>query len=115
MRKSRIFAGFAGRFISLSLLCACSAPLPVQSAPLQGVPTRYEECLMVEHKILRTFPPRCVTADGKVFVDTATKRLGDQLCVNSCGNGTCEEMVCMGENCPCAETADTCAADCKRQ
>lgn len=36
----------------------------------------------------------------------------DAACVNQCGNGTCEEMVCMAVGCPCAETAESCTADC---
>ncbi len=33
-------------------------------------------------------------------------------CTDQCGNGSCEEMVCMAIGCPCAETAESCAADC---
>ena len=33
-------------------------------------------------------------------------------CVNQCGNGSCEELVCMAEGCPCAETAESCPQDC---
>ncbi|MCF7795149.1 hypothetical protein K9M50_02220 [Patescibacteria group bacterium] len=36
----------------------------------------------------------------------------DEICVDMCGDGICQEMVCMGEGCPCAETAETCPADC---
>lgn len=35
------------------------------------------------------------------------------LCVDKCGDGVCQEMVCMGEGCPCAETREFCPADCK--
>ncbi|MGH8531071.1 MAG: hypothetical protein ACRETN_14710 [Nevskiales bacterium] len=34
------------------------------------------------------------------------------VCIDQCGNGTCEEMVCMAVGCPCAETASTCPKDC---
>lgn len=38
---------------------------------------------------------------------------GDQaICKDMCGNGTCEEIVCMGTGCPCAETPQTCPQDC---
>ncbi|MDA3802878.1 MAG: hypothetical protein PF488_03205 [Patescibacteria group bacterium] len=36
----------------------------------------------------------------------------DRLCVDNCGNGICEEIVCMGEGCPCPETAESCPEDC---
>jgi hypothetical protein len=35
-------------------------------------------------------------------------------CLDRCGNGSCEEMVCMGSGCPCAETAESCAQDCAK-
>lgn len=35
-----------------------------------------------------------------------------QQCVNKCGNGVCDENVCTGTNCPCAETSDDCPQDC---
>jgi hypothetical protein len=34
------------------------------------------------------------------------------ICINMCGDGVCQEMVCLGEGCPCAETAQSCPADC---
>jgi hypothetical protein len=37
---------------------------------------------------------------------------GSGACKNGCGNGTCEEIVCMAVGCPCAETAQTCPQDC---
>ena len=37
---------------------------------------------------------------------------GQRKCKDLCGNGICEEIVCMAVGCPCAETADTCFEDC---
>ena len=34
-------------------------------------------------------------------------------CVNKCGDGTCQKIVCEAINCPCAETKITCPQDCK--
>ncbi|MFP4515049.1 MAG: hypothetical protein ACLFNO_03555 [Parcubacteria group bacterium] len=34
------------------------------------------------------------------------------ICVDMCGDGVCQEIVCMGEGCPCPETAENCPADC---
>jgi hypothetical protein len=33
-------------------------------------------------------------------------------CENLCGDGTCQENVCLASGCPCAETARTCPEDC---
>lgn len=34
------------------------------------------------------------------------------VCTDQCGDGNCDEMVCMGTGCPCAETPDSCPEDC---
>jgi hypothetical protein len=34
-------------------------------------------------------------------------------CVNKCGDGTCQEIVCLAVGCPCAETKITCPQDCE--
>ncbi|MDD3102213.1 MAG: DUF333 domain-containing protein [Patescibacteria group bacterium] len=34
-------------------------------------------------------------------------------CEDQCGNGICEEVVCLTVGCPCAETKETCPKDCK--
>lgn len=36
----------------------------------------------------------------------------NSICQNTCGNGTCEDIVCQGTGCPCAETVDNCPQDC---
>jgi hypothetical protein len=33
-------------------------------------------------------------------------------CVDRCGDGTCDEIVCMAIGCPCAETPESCPEDC---
>ncbi|MDF1497059.1 MAG: DUF3828 domain-containing protein [Patescibacteria group bacterium] len=38
---------------------------------------------------------------------------GNGLCIDKCGDGICDEMVCMGEGCPCAETPESCPKDCR--
>lgn len=37
---------------------------------------------------------------------------GSQACANKCGDGVCNEFVCVGSECPCVETAVTCPKDC---
>jgi len=36
-------------------------------------------------------------------------------CKNVCGNGQCDEIVCMAIGCPCAETAASCPQDCAQR
>lgn len=42
-----------------------------------------------------------------------SKEQEGRLCENRCGDGVCDEIVCMGEGCPCPETRASCPADCK--
>lgn len=39
-------------------------------------------------------------------------RADESICEDMCGDGTCQEIVCMGSGCPCAETAQNCPEDC---
>ena len=78
----------------------------------------FEECVAAGNAVLKVYPPRCV-ANGIVY----TKAVPDSganggsligaRCKNLCGNGKCEEIVCMAIGCPCAETAESCPQDCK--
>jgi hypothetical protein len=51
---------------------------------------------------------RVVAENSQVIEDGGD----NSLCIDNCGNGVCEEIVCMGEGCPCPETAETCPEDC---
>jgi len=37
---------------------------------------------------------------------------GDIFCKDLCGDGICQEIVCLAIGCPCAETPETCPRDC---
>lgn len=62
------------------------------------------------------------TADAKLCPDgSAVGRTGPncefapcpgESCKDLCGNGTCQEIVCMAIGCPCAETKESCPQDC---
>lgn len=49
---------------------------------------------------------------GGIYLFMA-KEVNPSQCINSCGDGICQEAVCQGTGCPCAETKETCFADCK--
>jgi hypothetical protein len=77
-------------------------------------PTTYEECVQAGYAVLKTMPPRCVTSSRRVFTQELqrSERPLKDLCVDACGNGMCEELVCMGSGCPCAESESLCPEDC---
>lgn len=51
-----------------------------------------------------------VAYSGECRVSGPIERLG---CRNLCGDGKCQQIVCMAIGCPCAETKATCPQDCK--
>jgi hypothetical protein len=62
------------------------------------------------------------TADAKLCPDgSAVGRTGPncefaacptETCKNLCGDGTCQEIVCLAIGCPCSETSESCPQDC---
>lgn len=112
MRLSGLMRMFIFCLVFLNAACAVVAESPIET---------YEQCVAAGNKVLRMFPARCVALDGRIFVDTtpqpsATLPVAQAnplpICKDLCGNGTCEEMVCMGSGCPCAESHDRCPKDC---
>lgn len=54
--------------------------------------------------------------DGQVVqnfqVNKKIKTTPTPTCKNLCGDGNCDEIVCMATNCPCSETKESCPQDC---
>jgi hypothetical protein len=73
-------------------------------------PHSYQECVGAGGRVQESNPPRCVLDSGLVFV--APPKEQESACKDLCGDGTCQEMVCMAVGCPCAESPATCPADC---
>lgn len=61
-----------------------------------------------ENEDALTVPVRFSNFDETANEDTL-------ICIDQCGNGTCEEIVCQGTGCPCAETPVTCPQDCPEE
>ena len=77
----------------------------------QGNPRSYKECVQAGGRIQETHPARCVLESGLVFVEQGVEQ--KPVCKDLCGDGTCQEMVCMAVGCPCAESAQSCPVDCR--
>jgi hypothetical protein len=61
--------------------------------------------------LVRSFTVRPADAPAKPDVPDSQDAV-EAVCVKACGNGICEEVVCMGTGCPCGETRASCAEDC---
>jgi len=66
----------------------------------------FEECVAEGHPIVEADPSRvCRLPDGTMFTE-------QQGCLYQCGDGVCQQAVCLATSCPCAETARSCPVDC---
>ncbi len=74
----------------------------------------YEECVHAGYPVLKMYPPVCIAPDGTRFSPKGLAERG-KACVDKCGDGVCQEVVCLGGSCPCAESASSCPKDCARE
>jgi hypothetical protein len=81
-----------------------------------GEITTFEGCSKAGYPILETYPRQCQMPDGRTFsekIEVATP-MPEEICENLCGDGICQEIVCLGSGCPCLETAENCPIDCEK-
>lgn len=79
--------------------------------------TTFEECERAGYPIFGTYPRQCQTPDGRTFsekIEVATTA-PEEICENLCGDGICQEVVCLGSGCPCPETPENCPIDCEKR
>ncbi len=69
--------------------------------------TSFEECVAAGYPVMRSYPAKCMTKDKLLFTQDIKS-----LCKDLCGDGECQQLVCMGQGCPCAETEANCPRDC---
>ena len=74
-------------------------------------PDSFSSCVALGGRVERNGQARCITASGSIFTEPA--KVERSACRDLCGDGTCQEMVCMAVGCPCAESATSCPSDCK--
>ena len=91
---------------------ACSQ----QIEPAPTPPTKiynFQQCSMFGGKILKTYPAKCRTQTGETFIQDMVPA-NAVICSDFCGDQTCQEIVCQGSGCPCAESKDRCPEDCSK-
>ena len=113
--------------LSLQLVAVLSAvSCSAQSAaPALSQIKCFEECAQAGYPVLKSFPAQCILPDKRRYTQgnpipsimdglTDNKGLNPKpICKNLCGDGRCQEIVCLAEGCPCAESKASCPADCK--
>lgn len=85
-------------------------PVPLASPGAEI--SSFEDCVAAGYSVLRSHPARCMTKDMQVFIQKSNTEQAQPICKNLCGDGACQEIVCLGSGCPCAESAASCPDDC---
>ena len=75
--------------------------------------TSFEECAAAGYPVMENYPRQCRTDDQQTFVEEIPEDNIIETCEDKCGNGVCEEIVCMAIGCPCSETKESCPQDCQ--
>jgi hypothetical protein len=60
-------------------------------------------------------PTNIENTDQKEEPVVNTDKPGEDTCKNLCGDGVCQEIVCLAIGCPCSETAASCPQDCSNE
>lgn len=102
--------------VALSMSNAvCDAADPAREH--KALPDSYESCVAQGGRVDVAAGRRCTTETGLVFIESEqTQRPSAPRrsnCKDLCGDGTCQEVVCMAIGCPCAESSTSCPGDCK--
>ncbi len=98
--------------VQLLAVSACSQQTESTNVPETENITiqNYQQCVKLGGIILKTYPPKCRTKSGAIY--TSGGSTSKALCNNLCGDGICQEIVCLGTGCACAESVDSCPKDC---
>lgn len=116
MNKKRVIVGILCILVLVIGFFAYNFYGPMKYASI----TSFDECQKAGLPVMESFPARCSTPDGRTFTQKLSPEEqlrstpAQQVCQNKCGDNVCQEIVCMGSGCPCAETTTSCPADCSK-
>ncbi|MBU0731480.1 hypothetical protein KKC88_01200 [Patescibacteria group bacterium] len=101
--------------VSAIVLAGCAAA-PDKDADINS----FEECAAAGYPIMESYPEQCMTDSGRSFTNEKQAPVippenpEGKSCEDLCGDGVCQEIVCMAIGCPCPETPENCPADCAK-
>jgi hypothetical protein len=84
-------------------------PLGIAGSPI--LPTKTAICL-IDCFLYKPLPKTNYCYDKRNLCEDFGV-IGGEVCKNLCGDGTCQETVCLTAGCPCAETKENCPQDCE--
>lgn len=78
----------------------------------------FEDCVEAGFAVMESYPRQCsdgentFVEDVEIIMPDVTEENPSEICTDQCGDDICQEVVCLGEGCPCAETIESCPEDC---
>lgn len=122
-----IVSGYSRHVISRWRILACVSVVAVSgligaipiavcdggAAPASPAPDSYQACIKAGGAVDSQGEARCTAPSGATFA--RPKETARSACKDLCGDGTCQEIVCMAVGCPCAESPQRCPQDCKQE
>jgi len=113
--KARLVAAIGVTWFAILLVAVCWGAVcqaDQKVVPEIKIPDSFESCVASGGQIQGERDGRCKTTTGQVFEQS--KSAAQSACKDLCGDGTCQEIVCMAVGCPCPESAASCPVDCKK-
>lgn len=98
------------RLLGVVLAIGCGLVQADVGENAQRIPQSFQECVELGGRLQESFPATCISKEGARFTQSKPER--SRACVDRCGDGQCQEIVCMAVGCPCAETHKSCPKDC---
>jgi hypothetical protein len=96
--------------LAIVLITSCGLAQADVGENATSLPRSFQECVERGGRLQESFPATCISQEGMRFTQSKPER--SKACVDRCGDGQCQEMVCMAIGCPCAETHQSCPKDC---
>ncbi len=104
---------FLSLIITVCVAVVVGVIMFVVSRQEEGRVTSFDECVKAGFPVQESYPSRCLTPDGRTFIQTIPENRNTiPVCVDRCGDGICQEVVCLAIGCPCAESMGQCPQDC---
>jgi len=75
---------------------------------IEGEPSTFYEWMQIGCDETNNW---CNSPFSKLSV-TPKSPTSERICRDECGNGACQEIVCLGAGCPCPESHENCVSDC---
>jgi uncharacterized protein YgiB involved in biofilm formation len=98
--------------LNTGTMVAAASPNNTDNSGMKA-PRSFDECVLAGGDVREEDKGKTCTLSNSDGVFVKPKSDEKRACQNKCGDGVCQEIVCMAVGCPCPESTATCPGDCK--